>query len=413
MAAAAKQFGQKQVIQGARLAMVGVPALLGLIILLLGQWRPGVGFLLIAAALAAVVLPFRLNPLTQRKIRRFKGIKRGYWSFITLIVLLILSLFAEFFVNNKALVVRYDGEYYFPVVSRVLLGDTFGLTGSQAQTPVNYRQLDQFFEEGGGENWVIMPPIPYSPNENIPYEGVLKPRPPSREAKHYLGTDSTGRDIVARLVYGIRIAMFFALAYAAAVFLIGVTIGCLMGYFGGWFDLISQRLVEIWSLVPFLYMVIIVYSVIPVSIEASSRISILLLIMAIFGWITLTYYIRTAVYREKARDYAAAAVVIGAGSGRVIFSHLLPNAVSTIVTFLPFVFAAAITAVTALDFLGFGLPPPTPSIGEILQQGTSRLNAPWIVTSAFVTLVFLLTLVTFVGEAVREAFDPKQFSYYR
>jgi microcin C transport system permease protein len=166
-------------------------------------------------------------------------------------------------------------------------------------------------------------------------------------------------------------------------------------------------------MVPFIYMMIIIFSVIPSTFSITTRISILLFIMVIFSWTSMTYYMRTATYREKARDYTAAAQVIGASSPRIIFHHILPNAVSTIVTFMPFIMAGAITSITALDFLGFGLPPPTPSIGEILKQGTSRLDAPWIVTSAFVSLVFILTLVTFIGEAVREAFDPKKFTTYR
>ncbi|MFP4282642.1 MAG: ABC transporter permease subunit, partial [Opitutales bacterium] len=262
-------------------------------------------------------------------------------------------------------------------------------------------------------NWVLMPLIPYSPNENIPYEGVLKPRPPELASQNYLGTDSTGRDIVARLVYGTRIAIFFALGFMILTYLIGISIGCAMGYFGGTFDLIVQRLIEIWSNIPFLYMVIIVFSVIPATFSVSTRIGVLLFIMVLFSWTSMTYFMRTATYKEKARDYAAAARVLGAGTARMIFVHILPNTVSTIVTFIPFVLVSAITAITALDFLGYGLPPPTPSLGELLKQGRDTLSiAPWIVSSAFVALVCLLLLFTFVGEAIREAFDPKKFTTY-
>ena len=397
-----------------RVAVYGFLAFIGLMGMIFINWRFGLGILLLAGILSLFSIPIRLNPLTLKKIVRFKHIRRGYYSFLVLLFLSVFSLFAELIANNRALVVHYEGETYFPTYSDVKLGHAFGLTGPYANAPVNYRDLQARFLEEGGDNWVLMPFIPYSPNENNRYEGVLKPRPPSIEAKHYLGTDSTGRDIGSRLIYGFRIAIFFSLAFMSLVYIIGITVGSLMGYFGGWFDLFVQRLIEIWSLVPFIYMVIIIFSVIPTSFSISTRISILLSIMVLFSWTGMTYYMRTATYREKARDYTAAAQIIGASAPRIIFNHILPNTISTIVTFMPFTMAAAITAITALDFLGFGLPPPTPSIGEILKQGTARsIDAPWIVSSAFVALVFILTLVTFIGEAVREAFDPKKFTTYR
>ncbi|MEZ5276015.1 MAG: ABC transporter permease subunit [Opitutaceae bacterium] len=356
----------------------------------------------------------RLNPLTAKKLRRFRQIRRGYFSLITLVALVVLSLFAELFINNRALAVRYDGHWSFTTYSRLRLGAEFGLTGDKAQIPVNYRELKDHFEAEGAGNRVILPLIPFGAYENDAYEGVFKPSPPSWQTRHLLGTDSTGRDILARLVFGFRIAIFFALAFMALTYLIGITIGCLMGYFGGIFDLVFQRLIEIWSNIPFLYMVIIVFSVIPASFAISTRILILLSIMVLFSWTGMTYYMRTATYREKSRDYAAAAIVLGASTPRIIFNHILPNTVSTIVTFMPFSVVAGITAITALDFLGWGLPPPTPSIGELLKQGTASLTtAPWIVSSAFAALVFVLTLVTFIGEAVREAFDPKKYTTYR
>lgn len=373
----------------------------------------GLGLILCALILRFFLLPTRLNPLTERKLRRFKEIRRGYLSFLILLILTTLSLFTELFASNRALVVRYAGQLHFPTYGAVELGKVYGIDGTLANTPVNYRDLKERFAREAAGNWVLMPPVPFGPNENNLFEGVLKPRPPSPEAQHYLGTDSTGRDILSRLIYGFRIAIFFSLAFMALVYLIGTTIGMLMGYFGGWFDLLVQRLIEIWSLVPFIYMVIIIFSVIPTTFSIPTRVFILLSIMVLFFWVGMTYYMRTATYREKARDYTAAAIVIGASTPRIIFHHILPNAISTIVTFMPFTMASAITAITALDFLGFGLPPPTPSIGEILKQGTARLDAPWIVTSAFVALVSILTLVTFIGEAVREAFDPKKFTTYK
>ncbi|MGF1530352.1 MAG: ABC transporter permease [Puniceicoccaceae bacterium] len=386
-------------------------SLLGLLLLPF-HLNLGLGFVLLATTTGLFRLPFRWDPLTRRKFRRFRQIKRGYFSFLLLSSICILSLFAEAFINNRALIVRHEGRFYFPFLSEVYLGNTFGLIGSEAFTPTNYRNLKGHWKESQAESWILMPWIPYSPNENNPFEGVLKPRPPSPQAQHYLGTDSTGRDILARLVYGFRTAIFFAFAFTILTYAIGIFVGCLIGYFGGWLDLLGQRLIEIWSNVPFLYTVIIAFSVIPSSYSVTIRITLLLTIMVLFSWTSMTYYMRTATLRERERDYAAAARVIGASPARIIFRHILPNTIATIITFVPFTVIGAITAITALDFLGFGLPPPTPSLGELLRQGTSRLDAWWIVSSAFFALVVLLTIITFVGEAIREAFDPKQHSTY-
>lgn len=356
----------------------------------------------------------RLNPLTVRKLRRFREIRRGYYSLLILLALLLLSAAAELLVNDRAIAVRYDGEWSFPTYGGVELGARYGLEGGAARRPVNYRQLQDDFQAQGEGNRVIMPVIPWGPYFTDTQDGILRAQPPDFERRHLLGTDTTGRDILSRLVYGFRTAMLFALAFTAMTYLIGVSIGCAMGYFGGWFDLLFQRLIEIWSNIPFLYMVIIIFSVIPATFSAGVRISILLVVMVLFSWTGLTYYMRTATYKEKARDYTAAAQVLGASTGRILFRHILPNTVATMVTFIPFTVVGAITAITALDFLGFGLPPPTPSLGELLRQGTANLTtAPWIVSSAFAALVLVLLLVTFIGEAVREAFDPRQFTLYK
>jgi microcin C transport system permease protein len=356
----------------------------------------------------------RLNPLTARKLRRFREIKRGYYSFILLLALTGLSLFAELLINDKPLVIRYEGQLIFPTYGPVRLGAEFGLEGPAASIPVNYRDLQRQFREQGEGNFVILPLVPYNPLENSEVGGVIRASSPNFERQHYLGTDTTGRDILARLFYGFRTAILFSIAFTVLTYLIGIALGCMMGYFGGIFDLLFQRIIEIWSNIPFLYMVIIVFSVIPATFSIPTRITILLVIMVLFSWTFMTYYMRTETYREKARDYALAARVLGASTPRIIFRHILPNTISTVVTFIPFTVVAAITAITALDFLGWGLPPPTPSIGELLKQGTANLTtAPWIVTSAFVALVLILTLVTFIGEAIREAFDPKKFTVYR
>lgn len=357
------------------------------------------------------MLKIRLNPLTAKKLVRFKQIRRGYYSFLAITVLILVSLTAELFVNNRALVVSYNGELFFPTYGAVISGETFGLDYSYE---TNYRELKEHFENDPADNWVLLPFVPFGVYENNEYEGVYKPAPPSFAERHLLGTDTTGRDILARLFYGFRIAILFSLAFLVLTYAIGITIGCLMGYFGGLFDLIGQRLIEIWSNMPFLYIVIIVFSVVPSTVEVSTRIGILLAIMVVFSWMGMTYYMRTGAYKEKARDYVAAAEALGASTNRIIFKHILPNTLATLVTFMPFTIVGAITAITALDYLGFGLPPPTPSLGELLKQGTDNLTtAPWIVVSSFATLVAILTLVAFIGEAIREAFDPKKFTVYR
>jgi microcin C transport system permease protein len=308
-------------------------------------------------------------------------------------------------------VVKYEGEWFFPTYTAFHPGTDFGYDYSYE---VNYRDLRDKFIAEDGDNWLLMPLVPYNAFENNGHGGVFRPTAPSAENQHYLGTDTTSRDILARLFYGTRIALIFALAFTAWVYLIGISVGCAMGYFGGIFDLFFQRIIEIWSNIPFLYMVIIVFSVIPSSLSIPSRIGILLAVMVLFSWTGMTYNMRTETYKEKSRDYVAAARIIGASDTRIVFRHILPNVLATLVTFMPFVVVSAIGAITALDYLGFGLPPPTPSLGELLKQGTANLRtAPWIVSAAFVTLVFLLTLITFIGEAVRESFDPKKFTVYR
>lgn len=319
--------------------------------------------------------------------------------------------FGELLVNSRALMVSYQGDWYFPTYTDFHPGTDFGF---DYDYEVNYRDLQARFEAQQTGDWVLMPLVPYNPYENHAPGGIFKPLPPDASANHFLGTDTTSRDILARLFYGTRIALLFSFGFMVAVYFIGIAIGCSMGYIGGTFDLLFQRLIEIWSNVPFLYMVIIIFSVIPAAFSVPLRIAILLLIMVLFSWTGMTYYMRTETYKEKARDYVAAARIIGATDSRIIFRHILPNVLSTLVTFMPFTLVGAVTSITALDYLGFGLPPPTPSLGELLKQGAANLRtAPWIVISAFTTLTVLLTLITFIGEAVRESFDPKTYSVYR
>ena len=372
---------------------------------------------------------WKLNPLTERKLKRFQSIKRGYWSFIVLGVTLFISLFGELLVNDQALVVRYNGSWYFPALAATYpikwaytpkaprTGKFFGMEkdedGQPYSYPVNYRGLQRKWDGESAEGWLVMPIIPHDPYKPNFSGGVGKLSAPSREHKHYLGTDDAGRDIAARLFYGFRIVMLFALGFTFMVFFIGSTLGCLMGYFGGLTDLFGLRVVEIWANIPFLYMVMIMVSVLPSKVGMMTRVLMLLAIMVVFSWTSMTYYMRASTYKEKARDYVSAAILLGAGPLRIVFCHLLPNTVSTLVTFLPFTVAAAISSLTALDFLNFGLPEGTPSWGHQLRLGQEYIREkPWIIGSALTSIFLVLTMVTFIGEAVREAFDPKKFSTY-
>ena len=344
-----------------------------------------------------------LDPQTIKQWKRFQSIKRGYWSTLILVALLFVAMVAELLVNNRAVMVSYEGKWHFPTYGSVIPGSTFGL---DYEYETNYRDLQERFADEDAGNWVLMPLVPYNAFENDLQVGRFPPYPPSVEDEHYLGTDSTGRDIVARLVYGFRIAMGFAFVLLTINYVAGILVGCAMGYWGGAFDLLFQRLIEIWNNVPFLYVIMIVASIVVPSFWT------LVTVMAIFGWTAMTWYMRTSTYKEKAREYVSAARVLGASSPRIIGVHILPNTISVIVTFIPFSIASGITALTALDYLGFGLPPPTPSWGELLSQGTDNLQSPWIVTSVVVAMVLVLLMVTYIGEAIREAFDPKKFTYY-
>jgi microcin C transport system permease protein len=344
-----------------------------------------------------------LNPLTIKKFRRFKSIKRGYYSFILILVLILASFFAEILVNKRAVVVHHNGEYYFPTYGDPIPGSTFGL---DYKYETNYRQLARKFESEGRGNWVILPLIPYDAYENDLREDEFPPYPPSFEDRHYLGTDTIGRDIAARLVYGFRIAILFSLLLLVFNYGVGVSIGCAMGFWGGIFDLIFQRIIEIWTLLPGLYVIIIVSSIMV------PNFFMLIVIMAFFGWTGITWTMRTITYKEKAREYVLAAKALGATDFRIIFKHIIPNTIAIIVTFAPFAVSGGIVALTSLDYLGFGLPPPTPSWGELLQQGWANLDAWWIGGSVVLAMIITLMAVTFVGEAIREAFDPKMHTTY-
>ena len=349
--------------------------------------------------------PF-FSKITRDRWRRFKQIKRGYYSLIVVLALIFAGFFLELTVNDKALMVRYEGEYHFPVFKEEIMPGTF--FGLDYEFETNYRELQAKFAEEGGEDAVWMPWVPYDALENdIAVDKLPPPRAPSLEEEHYLGTDVNGRDVLARLLYGFRVSIWFALGLYVCVTLLGVAVGALMGYFGGTFDMIVQRLVEIWSALPSLYMIIILSALItPTPVF-------LLLIFVLLGWTGMTWLIRAEVMREKNRQYCEAARSMGAGNARVIFKHLLPHSLVPVVSLLPFQMVSGISALTGLDYLGYGLQPPTPSWGEMLKQGQSHFEyAPWILLSPTVATIVVLLLFTFIGEAARESLNPRQVNLY-
>ncbi|MGJ8633746.1 MAG: ABC transporter permease subunit [Luteolibacter sp.] len=447
------------------------------------------------------------NPVTARRIKRFKDIRRGYYSLLILMGLAGFAALDQLVVGNEALAVKYNGGWYFPAFTpEPYKGSDFGVEGERAQAPVDYRKLKLAMEESGEETGkVIMPLIPFDSTgdtlaprsctmvqrEGIYHEtgsrkpyfglaaryydeadgkfhlrytlrnGVLSgpvdgwnaegervysaeysigelekekfsgegdvkdfielesgelravkyhPAPPILEQGNLLGTTSQGYDVLAYLYGGLQVNFKAALVFLPIVYAIGITLGMLMGYLGGWFDLVFDRIIEVFSNMPFLFVVIIFSSMVP---ENFRGLLVIMVILILFGWMGITSLMRTAAYRDKERDYIAAARVLGAGTPRIIFRHLLPNTVAIIVTLVPFTMSSLISSLTALDYLGFGLPPEYATWGRLLNDGLSNLSAPWLVSSTFFVLVGMLVLITFIGEAIREAFDPKKHSYYR
>jgi len=336
-----------------------------------------------------------LSELTRDRLKRFRRTRRAHVSFWILGVAFVLSLFSEFIANDKPLFLRYQGNAYFPVV-RFYPATTFG--GAYG-TEADYHRLreDSTFRANGGT--MLFPIIPYGPlRTNLELEGS-PPHAPSRE--HWLGTDNSARDVAARLIYGFRICMLFSLLLSLVTAVLGIVIGGLQGYLGGKVDITVQRLIEIWASLPFLYVVILLGSI------YGRTFGILLLITAMFGWVGLSYYMRAEFLKHKNMTYVKAGRALGFGSFRIFFRQILPNATTPVITIMPFTVVSGISALTALDFLGFGLPPPMPSWGEMLQQGLENIHKPWIALSSVTALFMTLLLATFIGEGVREAFDPK------
>jgi microcin C transport system permease protein len=360
-----------------------------------------------------------LSPLNRRRWQSFKANRRGYWAFWIFMVLFVLSLFAEFIANDKPFFVRFEGRSYFPVF--VTYPET--AFGGEFETAADYRDpyLQKLIAEKGG--FMLWPPIRYSYNTHnldLPTPAPSKPTWLLTEAEcktvvaqkglngcsdleyNWLGTDDQGRDVAARLIYGFRLSVVFGLVLTIISSVIGVAAGAVQGYFGGWTDLLFQRFIEIWTSIPSLYLLLIISSVLV------PGFFVLLGILLLFSWVSLVGLVRAEFLRGRNFEYIQAARALGVSNRTIMFRHLLPNAMVATMTFLPFILSSSVMTLTALDFLGFGLPPGSPSLGEMLSQGKANIQAPWLGICGFLTVATMLSLLIFIGEAVRDAFDPRK-----
>ena len=337
-----------------------------------------------------------LSPLNRRRLQRFKAHKRGWWSLWLFSVLFVLSLGAELIANDKPLLIHVNDAWYFPAFERYP-ETTFG---GEFPLEANYKSpyvRDLLARQGA---WTLWPPIPFN-YQSINYDlKVPAPAPPSRQ--NWLGTDDQGRDVLARVIYGFRISVLFALTLTLLSSLIGVLAGALQGFYGGWVDLAGQRFLEVWSGLPVLYLLIILASFVQPNFWW------LLGIMLLFSWMSLVDVVRAEFLRGRNLEYVRAARALGMRDGPIMFHHILPNAMVSTMTYLPFILTGAIGTLTALDFLGFGLPAGSPSLGELVGQAKANLQAPWLGISAFCVLALMLSLLVFIGEAARDAFDPRK-----
>ena len=336
-----------------------------------------------------------VSDLTRMRLCKFRSMKRAWYSLLILSVAYFLSLFSEILVNDRPIVFSYQEQIYYPIFEHYPATEF----GGKYRTEANYRKLFEnkvFLEK---VNWKIFPPIPHDPlYSNLDIE-ENPPHAPS--TRHWLGTDENARDILARIIYGFRNCMSFSIFLTIIIAILGVVLGGIQGYLGGKTDFAMQRVIEIWSSLPFLYVVIVIASI------YGRSFWILVMILSLFSWIGLSYYIRAEFLKLKSLTYVKVAKSLGYSPTRVFFKHILPNALTPVVTILPFSLIGGISALTSLDFLGFGLNPPTPSWGELIQQGLKNLFAPWITISTVLALFITLMLAAFIGEGVREAFDPK------
>ncbi|NDH61700.1 MAG: ABC transporter permease [Alphaproteobacteria bacterium] len=336
-----------------------------------------------------------MTPLTKRRLAIFRSSRRGMISLAVFGLLFFVSLFADLLANNKPILIRYDGAFYSPIL-RDYPETTFG-----GEFPTNAVYSDQELQKLIGEKgWILWPPIPYSYDTVLKGDGRKALLPPSWA--HPLGTDDQARDVLARLIYGFRISVLFGFALTLLSAVIGIFAGAVQGYFGGLVDLLMQRFLEIWSSMPTLYLLIILASFI------QPGFWVLLGIMLLFSWMSLVGLVRAEFLRGRNFDYVRAARALGMQNSRIMFRHILPNAMTASLTFLPFILAGSVTTLTSLDFLGFGLPVGSPSLGELLLQGKNNLNAPWLAFTGFFIIALMLSLLVFIGEAVRDAFNPRK-----
>ncbi|MBM3503785.1 MAG: ABC transporter permease [Alphaproteobacteria bacterium] len=341
------------------------------------------------------VFGLRLTPLARRRLRNFRANRRGFWSLVVFAVLFVGSLFAEFIANDRPLLVSFEGRWLVPV----LVDYPETRFGGDFETAADYRDpfVRGLIDERG---WAVWPAVPFS-YRTINYQlSVPAPAPPSVD--NWLGTDDQGRDVVARLIYGFRISVLFGLVLTLISSIIGIAAGAWQGYSGGLVDLVFQRFIEIWNGIPVLFLLIILASIIQPSFWM------LMGILLLFSWDALVGVVRAEFLRARNFDYVRAARALGVRDAKIMFKHLLPNAMVSTLTFLPFILAGSVTILTSLDFLGFGLPPGSASLGELLNQAKNNLTAPWLGLTAFLSIAVMLVLLIFVGEAVRDAFDPRK-----
>lgn len=336
-----------------------------------------------------------MSPILKARLQRFKNNRLGFFCFCLFMLIFVACIGANFIANDRPLMVKYQDSIYFPVVKNypeTAFGGVFEST-AEYRDPVVQNLINQ-------KGWMLWPPLRYANQTTNLDLTVPVPSPPS--AQNWLGTDDLGHDVLARILYGLRVSLLFGLFLTAAAAVIGVVVGALQGYYGGWVDLLGQRILEVWGGLPTLFMVIILVSLFTPSVYW------LFLIMLFFGWPTLVSLVRAEFLRARNLDYVRAARSLGVSNSSIMFRHILPNALSSSMSQLPFMLTANITALTALDFLGYGLPPGSASIGELLLQGKNNLDAPWLAISGFFTMAIVLSLLVYIGEAARDAFDPRR-----
>ncbi len=341
-------------------------------------------------------LSMTLTPITRRRLANFRANRRGFWSLRIFLLLLILSLFAELIANDKPLLIGFNHTLYVPVLIDYPETAFGGVLHSEAE--YHEPEVRDLIESAGG--WMIWPIVPYSYNTIDWMTGEPAPGPPSM--RHWLGTDDVARDVLARIIYGFRLSVLFGLVLTVCSSFIGIGVGAVQGFFGGWVDLIGQRLVEIWAGLPVLFLLIMLSSL------ARPSVFTLLGLLMLFSWMALVAVVRAEFLRTRNFEYVKASRAMGVSNFDIMRQDVLPNAMVAALTFLPFILSGSITTLTSLDFLGFGLPAGSPSLGELLAQGKANLHAPWLGLSGFFTLLIMLTLLIFIGEAVRDAFDPRR-----